>query len=176
MTAAFSFPHVVRARRCIFGKRNHLLDLGELITYVFDKRFVTKFRRNIVDLRSDESDQRRLPKDFCVTFVVVLLHRSRHDLRAANPSAETHQDHEILILMRSHRSFDLVLCRFELFLQRIPIVIFGKLVNAAAAPKNVLADAECLRQFENVRSGVLDLLRVACLDRDETIGNEAARD
>src|ERR1700730_14831026 len=76
--------------------------------------------------------------------------------------------------MRSHRSFDFILCRFEFFLQCVPIVVFGKLIDAAAASKNVLADAESLRQFDYVRAGIFDLLSVARLDRDETIGNETA--
>ena len=77
--------------------------------------------------------------------------------------------------MRSHRSLNLILCRLEFFLQRIPLVVFGKLIDAAAASENVFADAERLRQFDDVRSRVLYLLRVTRLNRDETIGNETAQ-
>ena len=111
----------------------------------------------------------------------AVLHRNScmtdraHDLRAANPAAEAHEDHEVLVAIRLHRGLHFVLRRLQFFLKRVPFVVLGELVDALAAAEHVLAHAERLRQLDDVGADVLHLLAVLRFDGDETVGNQAAK-
>src|SRR5205823_14535122 len=67
------------------------------------------------------------------------------------------------------------LSRLEFFLERVPFVVLGELVDAVAAAEHVLAHAQRLRQFDNVGPDVFDLLAVFRFDRDEAVGNQSAK-
>src|SRR6266536_3538873 len=117
----------------------------------------------------------RLPENFCALFVIV-LHDCRGDyLCASNPTAERYQNYQVLVGMRLHRGFHFVLRRFQFFLQRVPLVVFGKVVDATAATKQLFADAERLCEFDDVRPNIFDLLTVLCFHGDKAISNQTAQ-
>ena len=117
----------------------------------------------------DEIDQRRLPQDFRRAFVVILHDRRADCLCSANPAANAHQDHQVLIAVRLHRCFHFVLRCFEFFLKRVPLIVFRELVDAVTAAEHVLAHAERLRQLNNIGADVFDLLTVFRFHRDESV-------
>ena len=76
--------------------------------------------------------------------------------------------------MRLHCGFYFVLGCFQLFLQGVPLVIFGELIDGAAAAKQLLANSERLCKLDDVRSNVFNLLTVFCFDSNEAVGNQPA--
>src|SRR4030095_14992881 len=81
--------HVISAWRFAQWEGNELLNPGELFAHIFDQWLAAQLRRDFVNFRLHEINQRRLPQNFRAAFVVVLQDRSTDNLRAANPTAKT---------------------------------------------------------------------------------------
>src|SRR3984893_5638436 len=75
--------------------------------------------------------------------------------------------------MRLHRRFYFVLRRLQFFLERVPFVVLGKLIDTIAAAEDVLAHPERFRQFDNVGPDVLYLLTVFRFNRNESVRDQA---
>ena len=109
----FYFPHHLADRfvklahffniRCLaWRERNQLFNFAELVTHIFDQWLIPQFRRDLVDFRLHEMNERRLAQNLGAAFVIVLHDRRGEYLRASNPTTKRYQNYQILVGVRLH--------------------------------------------------------------------------
>ena len=116
-----------------------------------------------------------MSQHFCGALVVILHHGRADNLGAADPTTDAHQNDQVLVAVRLHRRFHFVLRCFQFFLERVPLIVFGELVDTVAAAEHVLAYAQRLGHFDNVGADVFNLLAVFGFNRDESVGDQTAK-
>src|SRR5882762_2016549 len=169
-----NLAHFFDVRCLAWRERNQLFNFAELVTDFFDQWFIAQFRRDFVDFRLHEMNERWLAQNLRGAFIIVLHDRRGDYLRASNPTTERYQNYQVLVGVRLHRGFYFVLCRFQFFLKRVPFVVLGKFVDATAAAKQLFADPEGFCELDDVRPNILDLLTILRLHGDKAIGNQTA--
>ena len=107
---------------------------------------------------------------------VGALDKPAGQFRSLHPSSQGHQRHKAAVFLLEHVEFYLVLSCFELFAQRIPIVVLGKIVDAVAATQDTLAHVEFLGEIDDLLADVFYALAVLRLYRDVAVGHEGAKD
>src|SRR5262249_37508914 len=58
--------------------------------------------------------------------------------------------------------------------ERVPLVVFGKIIDAIAAAEQLLAHAERLSELHDIRADILHLLTILGLHSNEAIGYQTA--
>src|SRR6266581_705550 len=119
-------------------------------------------------------NQCRFAQNLCGGLVIILYDRAGDHLRSADPPAKSNKDDQVLVGVRLHRGFHLILRRFQFLLERVPLVVLGKFIDAIAAAEQLLAYSERFSELHDIRADVLHLLTVLGFHGDEPIGYQTA--
>ncbi len=98
------------------------------------------------------------------------------DIRAPDPRSQRHQDHQVGVFLLLHAELYLILGRFQLFPERIPVIALREIVDAVAATEHALVHVQLFGQVDDLLADIFHALAVLSLHRDVSVCHQRAED